>query len=54
MHKLFLPSVRVQPSAVHPVQGRLGTLQDQNTARQTEMLQVHIMDLSIILQSTII
>jgi hypothetical protein len=42
MHQLLQPGVRLQPAALHTVPGRLHPLQDQNTPRQTEVLQVYL------------
>lgn len=42
MHQLLCQSVRIHASAVYAIQGGLGTVQDPPTARQNQMLQVHL------------
>ena len=42
LHQLLEPRVRLQPAPIHAVPGRLRPLQDQNPARQTEVLQVYL------------
>ena len=42
MHQLLLPGVRLHALALHPVQGGLGLVQDQDTSGQAEMLQIYL------------